>query len=82
MNNELIIANNDKFLKKVNNIFITQEQINILQNYGFDVTKYISIKELIFDIENVLNSSSLDLYDLDLVSQQLSEFNYYNNINK
>ena len=82
MNNELIMANNDKFLKKVNNIFITQEQINILQNYGFDVTKYISIKELIFDIENVLNSSSLDLYDLDLVSQQLSEFNYYNNINK
>lgn len=77
-----VIASNDKFLKKHNNIYISDEQSNILKQYGIDVEKYNDIKELIYDIEEYLNDSNMELDDLEWVSQTLSEYNYYNNTNK
>ena len=77
-----IVSGEDKFLNKVNNIYISKEQINILNNYGIDINNYKSVNELIFDIESYLNNSVDELPDLEYVSQFLSEYNYYNNINK
>lgn len=70
------------FLKKYNNIYITENQINILKKYNIDINNYNNVKELIFDIELYLNNSLYLLDDLESVSQFLSEYNYYNNINK
>lgn len=70
------------FLKKYNNIYITANQINILKKYNIDINNYNNVKELIFDIELYLNNSLCPLDDLESVSQFLSEYNYYNNINK
>lgn len=70
------------FLKKYNNIYISEEQKNILDKYNINVNNYSNIKELIYDIEEYLNDSVIELDDLEWVSQTISEYDYYNNINK
>ena len=77
-----IIADDSKFLKKYNNIYISEEQENILLRYEIDVCKYKNINELLYDIEDILNNSYTSLEDLEWVSESLSEYNYYNNTNK
>lgn len=77
-----LVSNDSKFIKKYNNIYITEEQVNILRNYGIDIEKYINVNELIYDVETYLNEESGDFDDLEWVSQTLSEYNYYNNTNK
>lgn len=82
LNLDEIVANEQKFLKKHNNIYISDEQMNILKNYNIDIEKYNNLNELIYDIEEYLNDSYEELEDLEWVSQTLSEYNYYNNTNK
>jgi len=79
--NELV-SNEKSFLKKYNNIYISEEQKNILDRYDIDVNKYSNVSELIYDIEELLNDSIGELDDLEWVSQTISEYNYYNNTNK
>ena len=82
LNEDEIISNEKNFLKKYNNIYISDEQVNILKKYNINIEKYININELIYDIEECLNDSYIELEDLEWVSQTLSEYNYYNNTNK
>lgn len=77
-----VVATDKMFIKKHGNIYITDEQVDILKSYGIDVNNYVSINELIYDIEIYLNDSNIELDDLEWVSQSLSECNYYNNVNK
>jgi len=63
-----------------NNIFLNARQIDILTRYGIDYKKYRDIKEIIFDIETLISED--DIEELDKVSQELSEFNYYHNTYK
>lgn len=76
------IAKSTSFLKKYNNIYISEEQKNILDKYDIDVNKYSSVSSLIYDLEDILNNSIQELDDLEWVSQTISEYNYYNNVNK
>jgi len=82
LNDEDIMATENKFLQKYNNIYISIEQKNILDKYGFDINKYSSVNELLFDLEEYLNDSYTELEDLEWVSQTVAEYNYYNNTNK
>ena len=82
INEEELISNENKFIKKHNNIYISDEQISILKKYNINIDKYVNFNELIFDIEECLNDSYEILEDLEWVSQTLSEYNYYNNTNK
>ena len=77
-----VVGKESNFIKKHNNIYISDEQINILKNYNIDIDKYHNLNELIYDIEECLNDSYEELEDLEWVSQTLSEYNYYNNTNK
>lgn len=77
-----ILKTEKSFLKKYNNIYISEEQKEILDRYDIDVNKYLDISELIYDIEECLNNSIDELDDLEWVSQTISEYNYYNNTNK
>ena len=79
---EEIIASDSRFIKKHNNIYISDEQLRILKKYNFDVDKYKNVSNLIYDIEQYLNSSDTYLEDLDWVEENLSEYNYYCNTNK
>lgn len=66
-----------------NGLLLSDAHIEILERYGFDYKNYGSINELIYDIEEFLNEEGdSDCGDLDWVSQDLSERNYYANTNK
>ena len=58
------------------------DEEDLVDKYNIDVTKYLNISELIYDIEECLNDSFDELEDLEWVSQTISEYNYYNNTNK
>ena len=54
--------------------------IKILNKYDIDYLKYNNISSLIYEIEEILNEEYNE--ELDKVSGELAEFNYYNNTNK
>lgn len=66
--------------RRDNNFLLSDYQISVLNRVGIDFNKYSNIRDLLFDVEELLN----EIYDdeLDLVSNQLSEFIYYNDTNK
>lgn len=66
--------------KNYNGIFLTDSQVSILKNNGFDINKYTSIKDLMFDLEDSLTYD--DNEELEIILEEISEFNYYNNTNK
>ncbi len=69
-------------LKKIkNDIYLSDAWIEILERYDIDYRKYNSISELIFDIEEILNSG-VEANELEELSRDIQEFNYYNNTNK
>lgn len=72
------------FLKDCGNgIFLNDKHIHILNKYGFDYNKYSSLQALIFDIEEFLNDGyRSDIEDLEWLSSQLAENNYYQNTKK
>lgn len=70
----------ERFYKQYGNLYLTNQQINILNKYNIHYQDFKSINELIYYLEYYLNNDSLD--DLEQVSEELSEFNYYNFTNK
>lgn len=63
-----------------NNIYLTGEQIEILNQYNIDYKSCKTINELINLIDRMKDNDNYD--DLDWVELNLSEFNYYHNTNK
>ena len=85
--NELgIELNIDKKTLKTrkNGLLLTDEQIEILKNHNINYEQYTELSSLIFKIEEYITEVQgyMDISDIDEVSKQLSEQNYYNNTNK
>ena len=78
----IFVASQKSFLKRYNNIYISEEQKDILDKYDINVNNYSDITSLIYDIEDILNNSIETLDDLEWVSSSIAEYNYYNNTNK
>jgi hypothetical protein len=74
----------DNMLKDYgNNILLTDKYIEVLNRYDIDYKKFTSMGMLIYEIEECLNSSyGSDTDDLEWVATEISERNYYRNINK
>ena len=66
--------------RRENNFLLSDFQISILRRNGIDYLKYSKIKDMLFDIEEILNDEFDE--ELDIVSAQLAEFIYYNKTNK
>ena len=78
----LIHLNETSLIKyHFNDIYLNEKQIDILNKYQINYKKYNQLSELIFDIEQYLYSNN-NLDDLEWVSENLAEFNYYHNTNK
>ncbi len=77
------IFENNK-MNKINNLYLSNSQIEILNKYNIDYLNKVDMKELVFEIEEYINENNgfMELDDLEYLSQQLSEFNYYYNTNK
>lgn len=80
LDNNDIMGGESTFLKKHGNIYISDDQVKILEKYNININKYSNVNELLYDIETILNEEIFD--DLEWVSSTLSEYNYYNNTNK
>ena len=82
IDNIVMSTHKDMELNRINDkLYLSNKQINILDNYDIDY-KNKSIDELIYEVEEILNDSYDDLVDLEELSRELSEFNYYHNTKK
>lgn len=67
---------------RCHDIYLSNNQIGILERNKIDYKKYSSLSSLIFDIEEYLNSETLVDEELDDLLADLSELNYYKNTKK
>jgi hypothetical protein len=65
----------DKFL-------LTNYEIEILKKYHIDYQKCHSLKEVLFQIEDLLNEMDITDDELEGISISISERDYYQNTNK
>lgn len=68
------------FHKKFGNLILTEYQVNILKKYNINYNDFNSLNELLYYLEDYLNSSNNE--ELDMVSSEIAEYNYYHNTNK
>ena len=67
--------------KKINNgLFLSDYQIDVLLRNKIDPYKCSGIEELIFLIDEILEEDEDE--ELDNISREIIEFNYYTNTNK
>ena len=72
---------NSNALKKVNNkLMLTNYQISVLKRNGINPENYSSLKEIIYVAEEAYEVTLDD--ELDIILNELSERNYYENTNK
>jgi len=81
------LLKNIKFDFKKDNgkgILLNNYEIEVLQRYGFDYKKYSSLNELIFEMDNYINEEGCfnDVDELEEVLDKISEYHYYNEVNK
>ena len=74
------MVDEDNFYKKIGNLTLTNNQIEILNKNEIDITNFKSNHELIFYLESILNNVINE--ELDNLSLELSEMYYYGAINK
>lgn len=82
LNEAMKLANHEELLlkRRKNNILLSDYQISILNRNGINYNNFVNTRELLFEIENCLDDYFDD--ELDMVSQQLSEYIYYNETKK
>ena len=71
----------NKLNKISDNLYLSNRQIEILKRYEIDYKKFNDIKSLMYEVETALEEV-YDADDLQVLSIELSEFNYYHNTNK
>ena len=70
-------------LQRVNKkILLTNHEIEVLRRYKIDYLHCNSLKEVLFEVENVIEDMDLVDEELDAISQSISERDYYQNTNK
>ena len=72
---------NNKLIKINNNLYLTNNQINILKRYNIDYKTSNSLRDLMIKIEDILDYEE-DIPELEELLDKLSERNYYEFTNK
>lgn len=71
----------DNFIKRIKNgIYLKEKEILVLDNYNIDYNSCTSLSDIIYKIEERLYNEYSE--ELEKVSYELSERNYYQNTNK
>ena len=68
--------------QNINGMMLTNHEIDILKKYKIDYLNCKSLKEIIFEIEEILNDMDIVDEELDYISNSISERDYYLNTNK
>ena len=72
---------NNKLIKINNNLYLTNNQIDILKRYNIDYKTSNSLRDLMIKIEDILDYED-DYEELVILLDNLSERNYYENTHK
>lgn len=72
---------NNKLIKINNNLYLTNNQIEILKRYNIDYETSNSLRDLMIKIEDILDYEE-DIPELVDLLNKLSERNYYEFTNK
>lgn len=68
--------------QNINGMMLTNHEIEILDRYKIPYKECSSLKEIIYEIEEIINDSDIVDEDLDYISSTISERDYYQNTNK
>lgn len=71
---------NDLRVERENGMFLSNNQVKTLKKNNIDYNNYDNLESLIFELNNILNE--IDDEELESLTIDLAEFNYYNNQNK
>ena len=63
-------------------IFLTNKEIEVLKQYDIPYQNCHSLKEILFQVEEVLEDMDVVDEELDAISSSISERDYYQNTNK
>ena len=72
----------NSFVNVGNGLMLTNKEIDILKQYKIDYTSCKSLKEIIFEIEEIIQDMDIVDEELDYISSTISERDYYQNTNK
>lgn len=72
---------NNKLIKVNNNLYLTNNQIDIIKKYNIDYETSNSLRDLMIKIEDILDYEE-DIPELEELLDKLSERNYYEFTNK
>lgn len=74
--------NANKYNDIGNGILLTNREIDILNKYKINYKKSNSLKEILFEVEDILNDMDIVDEELDYISSTIAERDYYQNTNK
>jgi len=66
--------------RRNNNMLLSNYQIDVLNRFNINYLNYSNYKNLLFDIEEILNNDFDE--ELDFVCSQIAEYIYYGETNK
>ena len=64
------------------NIMLTNHEIEVLERYKIEYTRCNSLKEILFEVEDMISDMDDVDEELEAISQSISERDYYQNTNK
>lgn len=71
-----LLPNEKSWLKtRENGMLLSDYHIEVLRRNGIDYEKYSGIKEILFEINDILEEDENE--ELDIVARELDERNYY-----
>jgi len=68
--------------RNVNGFNLTNREIEVLDRYKINYKKCNCLKEILFEVEEILNDMEIVDEELDYISATISERDYYQNTNK
>lgn len=74
--------NSGKFVDIGNGILLTNHEIEVLKRNNISYSNCHNLKEILFEIENVIDDMDIVDEELDYISSTIAERDYYQNTNK
>lgn len=65
-----------------NGLMLTNGEISVLKRFNIDYMKCSTLKEILYNIQTILNEDEDDFDELDVVASSIAERDYYQNTNK
>ena len=66
----------------INGLMLTNREVEVLDRYNINYKSCTTLKEIIFQIEDLIQDMDIVEEDLDYISGTISERDYYQNTNK